>query len=78
MNPEPTLTALGLPPEAEECDSYDNVTTRIQKQVFNKGSKELDTLMNDEHKQVGTIAWTSEEYLLANMNAVILTPGYTV
>ena len=48
MNPEPTLTALGLPPEAEECDSYDDVITRIQKQVFNKGSKQLDTLMNDE------------------------------
>ena len=62
MNPEPTLTALELPLEGEEGDTYDDVVARIQKQVLTMDSRDLDILMNCEYKQAGTIAWTSEEY----------------
>ena len=62
MNPEPTLTALELPMEGKEGDTYDSVVERIQGVVKNIDSAPLDELMNEQYKQAGTIAWTVEEF----------------
>lgn len=63
MNPDPTLTALGLPLEGEPDDTYGTVCERIQNAVSQHDSAFLDELMNEQFRQAGTIAWTSEEYL---------------
>ncbi|KAI0429415.1 CoA-transferase family III domain-containing protein [Xylaria sp. FL1042] len=62
MNPDPSLTALGLPLSGNEDDTYDSVVERIQAKVSQLNAAELDGLMNEQYKQAGTIAWTSEEY----------------
>ncbi|KAI1736595.1 CoA-transferase family III domain-containing protein [Xylaria scruposa] len=62
MNPDPTLTALGLPLFGNEDDTYDSVVETIQAKVLQLDSAEIDELMNEQYKQAGTIAWTSEEY----------------
>ncbi|KAI8961389.1 CoA-transferase family III [Daldinia sp. FL1419] len=62
MNPDPTLTALGLPRDGEENDTYDSVVERIQKVVSRFDSAELDELVNEKFRQAGTIARTSDEY----------------
>lgn len=62
MNPDPTLTALGLPPDGEESDTYNSVVERIQEKVSQFDSATLDELMNEQYRQAGTIALTSEEY----------------
>ena len=62
MNPDPTLTALGLPLDGQSDDTYDSVVERIQKVVSQFDSATLDELMNEQYRQAGTIAWTSEEY----------------
>lgn len=62
MNPEPTLSALGLPMEGEEGESYDDVAEKLQKVVGQIDSASLDELMNEQYRQAGTIAWTSDEY----------------
>jgi len=62
MNPDPTLTALGLPLDGEADETYDQVIEKIQKVVAEHDSRALDHLMNEEYRQAGTIAWTSDEY----------------
>jgi hypothetical protein len=62
MNPDQTLTALGLPLYGKSDDTYDSVVDTIQAKVSQFNAVELDELMNERHKQAGTIAWTSEEY----------------
>lgn len=63
MNPEPTLTALGISMEGEEGDTYDGVVERMQNEVAKWNAKDIDLKMNEEFKQAGTIAWTTEEFL---------------
>ncbi|KAK5168145.1 uncharacterized protein LTR77_006713 [Saxophila tyrrhenica] len=62
LNPEPTLTALGLPMDGEEGETYDSAVERIQAAVLKHDSAELDQLMNEKYKQAGTIAWSKEEF----------------
>ena len=62
LNPEPTLTALQLPMSGEDGDTYDTVVERIQAKVATHDSAELDVLMNEQYKQAGTIAWSSDEF----------------
>jgi hypothetical protein len=62
LNPEPTLTALELPLQGQDGDTYDSVVARIQGVVEKHESGELDQLMNEQYKQAGTIAWSSEEF----------------
>ncbi|KAI0444769.1 CoA-transferase family III domain-containing protein [Xylaria telfairii] len=62
MNPDPTLTALGLPLFGKEGDTYESVVGTVQAKVSQFDSAEIDKLMNEQYKQAGTIAWTSEEY----------------
>lgn len=62
MNPEPTLTALGLPLEGKPSDDYDTVVQRVQDAIGVLESSALDTLMNDQYLQAGTIAYTADEY----------------
>lgn len=63
MNPEPTLTALGMSLEGQEGDTYDSVVERIQQVVAHHDSSSLDKLMNEQCRQAGTIAWTVDEFL---------------
>ncbi|KAF0324134.1 putative alpha methylacyl-CoA racemase [Colletotrichum asianum] len=62
MNPEPTLTALGLPLEGEPDDTYESVVRRFQDVISELDSSDLDQLMNEQHRQTGTIAYTADEY----------------
>ncbi|KAI0967716.1 CoA-transferase family III domain-containing protein [Xylaria arbuscula] len=62
MNPEPSLTALGLPLFGNADEAYDSVVETIQAKVSQLDAAEIDELMNEQYKQAGTIAWTSEEY----------------
>ena len=62
MNPEPTLTALGLPLMGDEGDTYETAMQRVQDKVGQIESGELDERMNGEYRQAGTVAWTKEEY----------------
>ena len=62
MNPEPTLTALGMSLEGEEGDTYTSVVERIQNVVAQWDSKDIDNTMNEKFRQAGTIAWTTDEY----------------
>ena len=63
MNPEPTLTALSLPMEGEEGDTYDLVCKRIQGVVENIDSETIDEMMNETYKQAGAIARSTDEFL---------------
>lgn len=65
MNPDPTLSALGLPSEAprNESDSYEMVVERFQSVLSKTDPYELDHRINEKFRQAGTIAWTTEEYL---------------
>lgn len=63
MNPEPTLTALGMSLEGKEGDTYDSVVEQIQDVVAQHDAATLDELMNEQYKQAGTIAWTVDEFL---------------
>lgn len=65
MNPDPSLTALGLPLFGKENDTYETVVERIQTEVSQLDAAELDEFMNEKYKQAGTIAWTSEEYFVS-------------
>ncbi|KAI1466673.1 CoA-transferase family III [Daldinia caldariorum] len=65
MNPDPTLTALGLPLDGEENDTYDTVVERIQNAVAQFDAAELDELMNEKFRQAGTMAWSSGEYFIS-------------
>ncbi|KAI1776977.1 CoA-transferase family III [Hypoxylon cercidicola] len=62
MDPDPTLTALGLPSDGEETDTYESVTERIQAKVSQIDSANLDELINDQYRQAGTVVRTSDEY----------------
>ncbi|KAI3318366.1 CoA-transferase family III [Xylariaceae sp. AK1471] len=62
MNPDHSLTALGLPLYGKSNDTYETVVETLQTKVSQFDAAELDELMNEQYKQAGTIAWTSEEY----------------
>lgn len=61
MNPDATLTALGLPLDDPE-PNHDKVIANIQAAVSNFDAAELDTLMNDTCRQAGTIAYSIDEF----------------
>ncbi|MCJ1471141.1 hypothetical protein MMC07_009789 [Pseudocyphellaria aurata] len=62
LNPDHTLTALGLPLEGEPEETFQEVVGRIQSKVSQFDAAALDELMNEQYRQAGTIAWSSEEY----------------
>ena len=62
LNPDQTLTALGLPLEGKPDDTYEQVVQRFQDKVSGFDAVALDELMNEEHRQAGTVAWSSDEY----------------
>ncbi|KAI9726217.1 MAG: hypothetical protein M1834_009387 [Cirrosporium novae-zelandiae] len=61
MNPEPTLTALGLPAD-KDFSTFEEAAGFIGKRVAEFTAEELDTLMNDQYRQAGTICWDKDEY----------------
>ena len=62
LNPDHTLTALGLPLEGGPDDTYEKVVGRIQGRVSKFDAGVLDELVNEQYRQAGTIAWSSAEY----------------
>ena len=62
LNPDPTLTALGLRLEGEPDDTFEQVAHRFQDKVSQFDALALDELMNEQYRQAGTVAWSSEEY----------------
>lgn len=66
LNPDHTLTALGLPSEGEPDDTLHKVVGRIQNKVSQFDAVTLDELMNEQYRQAGTIAWSSEEYFTSD------------
>ncbi|KAI5803781.1 CAIB/BAIF family enzyme [Geopyxis carbonaria] len=63
MNPDVTLAALGLPldidpPAASLADAVLPIAAAVAKHT----AADLDTLMNDTHRQAGTICLTAAEY----------------
>lgn len=57
------MTALGLPLEGEQHDTYEAAVERIQNKVSQFNSSALDELMNEQHRQAGTTVFSSDEYL---------------
>ena len=62
MNPDHCLTALGLPLDGEDTDTYEAIVERIQAAVSQHNGADLDELMNEQYRQAGTIAYTADEY----------------
>ena len=62
MNPEPTLTALGMDLDGNPAEDRDAATQRFQDVVGKLNSQELDSLMNDQYRQAGTICYSTEEF----------------
>jgi hypothetical protein len=62
LNPDPTLSALGLPLNGEPGDTYESVIERYQDAVSQFESTFLDDLMNEKYRQAGTIVLSSDEY----------------
>ena len=52
-----------LSTEGEANDTDDTAIEKIQSAVMQRDAAELDTTMNQECRQAGTIAYSSEEYL---------------
>lgn len=63
MNPDPTLEALGMDLDGDPNEEYESVTKRFQEVVGKFHSAELDTLMNDQYRQAGTVAHSTEEFV---------------
>ncbi|KAF4832815.1 hypothetical protein CGCTS75_v004235 [Colletotrichum tropicale] len=78
MNPEPTLAALGLPTEGEPNDTYKSVVRRFQNVISQLDSFDLDQLMNEQHRQAGTIAYTADEYSATDQGQQCAKVGFTV
>ncbi|KAM4057777.1 coA-transferase family III domain-containing protein [Hirsutella rhossiliensis] len=62
LNPDTTLAALGLPPEGGPDDTLEDVVERFQSRVSQLDAAALDELINEQHRQAGTIAWSADEY----------------
>lgn len=61
MNPEPTLTALGMDLEGPDAEN-ETIIKDFEAVVGKIDSKDLDTLMNEKYRQAGTICWSTEEF----------------
>lgn len=62
LNPDITLSALKLPREGMPGDTFEDVKERIHAAVLQHDAEALDELMNESHRQAGTIALSSDEY----------------
>ncbi|PPQ87052.1 hypothetical protein CVT25_000024 [Psilocybe cyanescens] len=61
MNASPVQKALSINPNEEVAD-YTRGCEIYQSKISELTAKELDTLMNDQYRQAGTICWSTEEY----------------
>lgn len=66
LNPDQTLTALGLPLEGEPGDTFEAAVGRIADRVSSFGAAELDELMNLRYRQAGTVVLTASEYFASD------------
>lgn len=53
---------MGLSLDGEPGDTYDSAVEKIQSVVSKIDSAHLDELMNEQYRQAGTVAWSSDEY----------------
>jgi hypothetical protein len=63
LNPDIVLSALGLPLQVDMPSTPLSIMGLYQNKTLEMDATALDTLMNDVHRQAGTIAYTSDEYL---------------
>lgn len=63
LNPDGTLAALELAANGQPGDDLEKVVPRIQAAVLRHDAASLDHLMNETHRQAGTVSWTADEYL---------------
>ena len=61
MNPDPSLTSIGLPPDLDASSVEESWKPFIEK-ISKIDSQEMQHLATDVYKQAGTICWTKEEY----------------
>ena len=66
LNPDFTLTALGLPLDGQPDDTLLEAVRKIQNNVSQFDAVRLDELMNEQYRQAGTVAWSSEEYFASD------------
>ncbi|KJZ74791.1 hypothetical protein HIM_05908 [Hirsutella minnesotensis 3608] len=72
LNPDLTLSALGLPLSSKPDDGLESIVERFQTTVSRFRALELDKMMNEQHRQAGTIVWSAKEYFASehgNANA---------
>ncbi|KAI0446134.1 CoA-transferase family III domain-containing protein [Xylaria telfairii] len=62
LNPDITLSALELPLQGKPEDTFEQVIENIQAKVSQHDAMSLDNLINEHHRQAGTIAYSSSEY----------------
>ncbi|PVI02687.1 CoA-transferase family III [Periconia macrospinosa] len=62
LNPDTTLTALGLPMNIKCNDRLPEVVERFQSKTAQLDAVTLDSIMNDRYRQAGTVAWSAKEY----------------
>ncbi|KAJ8085869.1 hypothetical protein PM082_004688 [Marasmius tenuissimus] len=62
LNPKPSQTALGIPEKYQPAPGETSHSIYEQK-VAQHDAEHLDTLMNDEYRQAGTICQSVDEYL---------------
>ncbi|KAF8152807.1 hypothetical protein BJ912DRAFT_492081 [Pholiota molesta] len=61
MNPALSQQALGLDP-ASDVPTWEEACAVHQEKVVQHTAAELDTLLNDVHRQAATVCWSAQEY----------------
>ncbi|KAF8151903.1 CoA-transferase family III domain-containing protein [Pholiota molesta] len=61
MNPAISQQALGLDP-ASEVPTWEEACAVHQEKVVQHTAAELDTLLNEVHRQAATVCWSAQEY----------------
>lgn len=61
MNPDPSLTSIGLPLELDHATVEESWAPFVEK-LSHITAAEMQTLATDQYKQAGTICWTASEF----------------
>lgn len=61
MNPAVSQQALGLDP-ASDVPTWEEACEVHQEKMVQHTAAELDTLLNDVHRQAATVCWSTQEY----------------
>ncbi|KAF2258617.1 CoA-transferase family III [Lojkania enalia] len=69
LNPDTVLSALGLPHQMDIQPTPSDVAAVFEGKTLEMDSVALDSLMNQVHRQAGTIVYTSAEYFASEHGA---------